>query len=283
MVDLGDGVVELRVVLRSWRVFGIQIQTVSLGLGQFLLREAVGHDDLAEATTQRIAHLGQTPAHRRLADPQRLRHFLARFALEHPHGIDGKVREIALFLHHPDRGLDFGPENRGLVDLIRAQRRPRRGHPALVKLPGLLPAAPLERPAPIHLVAQDVLGNGEQPRREPSTLAGVVSIDGIRERRKCFLRQILHRFRPDSPLAPLGQLRPDHRSERLPQFKPRGLVVGPQPINKPCCERVQHERCPGPARAAIGVFYQRFHRKSRRNKGSAKSLQGAKSAPALSQ
>ena len=157
MINLGNALVEDCVVA----LCGIQCQPVSLRFIQFILSEAVGGDHLHQRRPQKVPHLGQSAGDRRLGNPQGRGHTLARLAIKHPHPVDRKIREIRLFLHHPDRGLDLGPEDCGLVVII--YRRRRTGHPRLIKRGLGLARAALLRIAPVHLIAQDVLGDRQQP------------------------------------------------------------------------------------------------------------------------
>jgi hypothetical protein len=196
-----------------------------------ILGEAVRGDGLGQPPPEQLADPLEVPAHRRLADAELLRDRLARLPVEDAHAVHLELEEVRLRLGLADRRVDLRPEDALLVRCVGLQGR-RLGHEPLVELGGLAAGAALECHAPVDLVAQRVLGDRQQPRREARPAAGVVAVDRVRQGGQRLLGEVADRLDPDPAPAPLGQLRPQHRAEHLPELEPRALIAIAQALHK---------------------------------------------------
>lgn len=230
VVDVSDGFVE-HGVRRGAGIFGpagigfgIEVDSLSRGFVAFFGGEGVGGDDFAEADAEEFADLGESAADGGLAGAEGLGDFLAGLAVEDAHSVDGEIEEVALFLGEVDGHFDLGAEDGGFVFGVYAAAW-GDAHPGLVELGGAFVSAAFLGAAAVHFVAQDVLGDGEEPGGETGAAGGVVAVDGFGECGEGFLGEVLDGLGADAAFAPLEELGADDGAEGLPELKPGRLVV----------------------------------------------------------
>jgi hypothetical protein len=123
--------------------------------------------------------------------------------------------------------MHLGGKHAPLVLLVRL-RFVRRAHPRVVEARAAPAGAALLGVAAVHFVAEHVLRDGEQPRREPHAALGVEALDRVGEGGERVLGEIAQRLLAESPIAPARERSADHRAEGLPQLEPGALVACPE-------------------------------------------------------
>jgi len=231
VVHIGDRIIKLSIFL-SGGCLGREAQALPGGFVAFVIGERVGVDDFGEALAEEFAHACQAARDGGFGDSHGFGDFLAWAIFQHAEAEDGKVQKLGLALDQGDGVFDFGAEDSGFVSVVHGEVGAGT-HPGVVQGGGAgRVAAAFLGHAAVHFVAQDMLGDGQQPGGKACPAGGIEAVDGFRECREGFLGEVLDGVGTDATTPPLGKLGADDGSEGLPQFEPGGLVVGPQPFDE---------------------------------------------------
>ena len=226
---------------------GVGGEAVAAWFVFFVAGEGVAGDHFGEADAEHVADFGDSARDRGLAGAELRGDVLAWLAFQDAHAVDREVRQVGFLAHPAHGGFDLGPEDGHFV-LGVGGRVISRDHPAFFEAQGLdggvgvagFGAAALLCAAAVEFVAQDVLGDGEQPGGEADASFGVEAVDGFGEGGEGFLGEIANGLLADAAAAPLGELGLHDGPEGLPELIPRGLVVGAEAVEEGGGDGAEH-------------------------------------------